>query len=393
MKFSKFFIDRPIFAAVLSSSSSSSARVALSRAAGRAISRHRAADGNVSAAYPGASAEVLAETVATPLEQQINGVEHMLYISRIRPATARSRSPSPSSWARTSTPRRCWCRTAFPSPSRACRTTSSNIGVTVAKASPDLMMVVHLLSPDNSRNQPVHLQLRQHQCRGRAGRVEGVGDRSPFSARATIPCASGSIRQRLQSRGLTAGDVVAALQRAERAGGGRRDQPAADATSRSFQISVQTLGRLSQPESSATSSSRPTRRRRGAAAGCRAGRTGRARLRHQRLSRQDARRRPRHLPAARLQRAGHRPARAQNHGGAVKKFPGGSGLRIIYDPTEFIQQSQDAVIHTLFMAIVPGRAGGDPVSAELARGGHPHRRHPGLADRHVLPDEACSASR
>ena len=107
---------------------------------------------NVTGQYPGASAEVVAATVATPLEQQINGVEHMLYISSNSTVDGRFSISvtfdlgTNLDIAQVQVQNR--VAIALPRLPADVR----NIGVTVAKASPDLMMVVHLYSPDKSRD-------------------------------------------------------------------------------------------------------------------------------------------------------------------------------------------------------------------------------------------------
>jgi hypothetical protein len=80
----------------------------------------------VQASYPGASAQVAADTVATPIEQEINGVEDMIYMYSQSTGDGQVNiSPSPSSWAPTWTRPRCWSRTGWRSPFPGCRTRSS----------------------------------------------------------------------------------------------------------------------------------------------------------------------------------------------------------------------------------------------------------------------------
>jgi Cu/Ag efflux pump CusA len=123
MRFTHFFIERPIFASVLSIVIIILGGVAFARLPVAQYPEIAPPVINVSGQYPGASAETVAETVVAPIEQQINGVEGMLYISSN--STAAFRSPSPLRSAPTSTSRRCRCRTASRSPSLACRSRCS----------------------------------------------------------------------------------------------------------------------------------------------------------------------------------------------------------------------------------------------------------------------------
>jgi len=120
--------------------------------AGRAISGNRAADGAITTVYPGASAETVARTVATPLEQQINGVESMLYIN--------SQSTGDGKLTITVTFRIgtdlnvAQMLTQKPRPGRVAAATGGRpaLGVQVRKSTPNILLAVHLFSPDNSRD-------------------------------------------------------------------------------------------------------------------------------------------------------------------------------------------------------------------------------------------------
>ena len=113
MRISPFFIDRPIFASVVSIVFVILGGVAFFRLPIAQYPEIAPPTITVTGQYPGASADVVAATVVTPIEQQINGVENMIYIA------------SNSTLAPTSISRRCRCKIASLSPSPACRWTSA----------------------------------------------------------------------------------------------------------------------------------------------------------------------------------------------------------------------------------------------------------------------------
>jgi hydrophobe/amphiphile efflux-1 (HAE1) family protein len=247
MRISHFFIDRPIFAAVVSIVIMILGAVSVTRLPIAQYPDIAPPVVNVTGQYPGASAEVVAATVATPLEQQINGVERMLFIS--------SNSTNDGRFSISITfdigtnldiaQVQVQNRVAIAQPRLPADV--RNIGVTVAKASPDLMMVVHLLSPDNSRDTLFISNYANVNLVDTLSRIQGIGSITVFGGR------DYSMRvwldpDRLQSLAMTSGDVVTALQgqNVQVAAGILNQPPMKDPGA--FQITVQTLGRLADPK-------------------------------------------------------------------------------------------------------------------------------------------------
>ncbi|WP_333793472.1 efflux RND transporter permease subunit [Hyphomicrobium sp.] len=351
MRISHFFIDRPIFAAVISIVFIIVGVVSLERLPIAQYPEIAPPVVNVTGQYPGASAEVVAATVVAPLEQQINGVEHMLYISSNSTGDGRfSISVTFDLGTDLDTAQvQVQNRVAIAQP----RLPSDvrNIGVTVAKASPDLMMVVHLFSPDQSRDTLFISNYASVNVVDVLSRIEGIGSITVFGSR------DYSMRvwldpDRLQSLALTAGDVVAALQGQNvQVAAGILNQPPIDQPG-AFQISVQTQGRLADPaefgEIVVKQSGEAVVRLRDVA------RVELAALDYGVNSYLDKN------PATGLgvfQLPGSNAMATAERINATmaelsKSFPSGLEYAIIYNPTEFIQQSVDAVVNTILEAVV-----------------------------------------
>ncbi len=351
MRISHFFIDRPIFAAVISVVFVILGLVSFERLPVAQYPEIAPPVVNVTGQYPGASADVVAATVVAPLEQQINGVENMLYIT--------SNSTGDGSFSIAVTFElgtnldiaqvQVQNRVAIAQPRLPADV--RNIGVTIAKASPDLMMVVHLYSPDKSRDTLFISNYANVQVTDVLSRIDGVGSITVFGSR------DYSMRiwldpDRLQSLALTSGDVVAALQGQNvQVASGVLNQPPV-ATPGAFQLTVRTLGRLSDPNEFAEIVVKQAEN-----AVVRLKDVGRVELaaldygRNSYLDRDPA------LGLGIFQRPGSNAlATAQAVKSTMdqlsKSFPDGLKYTIIYNPTQFIQQSVDAVIETIGEAIV-----------------------------------------
>ena len=246
MNISHFFIERPIFAAVVSIFITIIGAVAYFTLPVAQYPDIAPPTIVVSASYPGASADVVSDTVATPIEQQINGVENMIYM--VSQATGDGNVSITVTFKLGTNLDTAQVlvqnRVAIAQPRLP--DTVQRLGVTVKKNSPDLMMVVHLSSPDASRDQLYISNYATLQVKDVLARITGVGDVRIFGAR------DYSMRiwldpDKVQSRNLTAGEVVAALQAQNvQVSAGVLNAPPTPKPG-AFQLNVQTLGRLSDP--------------------------------------------------------------------------------------------------------------------------------------------------
>ena len=234
---------------------------------------------------------MVAATVVAPIEQQINGVENMLYISSNSTGDGRFTISVTFDLGTNLDIAQVQVQNRVAIAQPRLPADVRNIGVTVNKASPDLMMVVHLYSPDKSRDTLFISNYANVQVTDVLSRIDGVGSITVFGSR------DYSMRiwldpDRLQSLGLTAGDVVTALQAQNvQVASGVLNQPPVTQPG-AFQIAVQTLGRLVDPERVRRHRRQADRDRGGARQGRGQGRAGGARLHHQLLSR------PRSRPSA-----------------------------------------------------------------------------------------------
>jgi HAE1 family hydrophobic/amphiphilic exporter-1 len=350
MGFSHFFVDRPIFASVMSIIVTLVGYISFRALPITEFPEIAPPTVNVTATYLGASAEVVAQTVATPIEQEINGVDNMLYV--VSQATGNGaltisvvfKPGTNIDQAQVLVQNR--VSVALPRlPDEVQR-----LGVTVRKRSPDLMLVIHLISPDGSLTQQYISNYATINIKDVITRIDGVGDTIVFGAR------DYSMRvwldpAKVQARGLTADDVVTALRGNNvQVAAGSINQPPATSPG-AFELAVQTLGRLTSPEQfqdivvATDEDGRVTRVRD----------LGRVELGSQDyttnayLDNQVA------TAIAIFQRPGSNALATAasvfaTMGELAKSFPPGMSYRVAYDTTQFIQQSVDEVIKTLFEA-------------------------------------------
>ena len=348
MRFAHFFVDRPIFAAVLAIVISLVGAIAF---LGLPVAQYPEITPPtivVRASYPGANAETVAATVATPLEQQINGVEDMLYMSSYSTSdgnmslTITFKLGTDLDQAQVLVQNRVAIATPrLPEDVR-------RLGVTTLKSSPDLMMVVHMFSPNGAYDQLYVSNYARNNVRDDLLRLDGVGDLTIFGERQY------SLRiwldpDKLAAFGLTSADVVAAIQaqNVQVSSGALGQEPTP--TDSAFQITVNTQGRFQDVAQFRRVIVRSTQRRPARArAGRRPGRARRAGLRHQFLSRRQAGRR------ARRSSSGRTPMRSIRLHEIIakmeelkKSFPPGVDYTIVYNPTQFIAESVNAVYETL----------------------------------------------
>ncbi|MEM9097679.1 MAG: multidrug efflux RND transporter permease subunit [Pseudomonadota bacterium] len=349
--FSHFFIDRPIFAGVISvviSLVGVAAYFTLPVAQYPEIAPPQI---SISASYPGASAETIADTVATPIEQEINGVEDMLFMSSQSTSDGRLsisvvfETGTDLDFAQVLVQNR--VAIAEPRLPEEVR----RLGITTKKSSPDLMMVIHLVTPDGSRDELYLSNYARTQLIDRLARIDGIGDVFIGAERAY------SMRiwldpERVASFGMTAGEVVTALQNNNvQVASGVLNQPpvpiAAD-----FQYSVETQGRLTAPEAFANIVVKTTED----GGQVRVRDVARVELGAQDYNTNGFLDEDTATPILVFQRPGSNALETAAEIIALMEeakpdFPTGVDYDIIYNPTEYIAQSVDAVYQTLFEAM------------------------------------------
>jgi hydrophobe/amphiphile efflux-1 (HAE1) family protein len=351
MRISHFFIDRPIFAAVVSIVFVIVGAVSFMRLPVAQYPEIAPPVINVSGQYPGASADVVASTVVSPIEDQINGVENMLYVSSNSTADGKFSIAVTFDLGTNLDIAQVQVQNRVAIAQPRLPADVRNIGVTVAKRSPDLMMVVHLFSPDKSRDPLFVSNYVTLEVKDPLTRVDGVGSIIVFGSR------DYSMRvwldpARLQSLNLTATDVVQALQaqNVQVASGVLDQSPVSNPGA--FEIAVQTLGRLSDPKEFGNIVVKKTD-----AAVVRVRDIARVELAAQDYSSNSYLNTDPAVAIAVFQRPGSNALKTAEGIRATmaelsKRFPSGVEYTIVYDPTQFIEQSVEAVQDTIGEAIL-----------------------------------------
>jgi multidrug efflux pump len=352
MNFSQFFISRPIFAAVLSLLILIAGAISLFQLPISEYPEVVPPTVVVRANFPGANPKVIGETVAAPLEQAITGVENMLYMSSQSTAdgkitlTITFALGTDLDNAQVQVQNRV-TRTEPKLPEEVTR-----IGITVDKASPDLTMVVHLTSPDKRYDMLYLSNYALLNIKDELARLGGVGDVQLFGM------GDYSLRvwldpNKTASRNLTATDVVTAIREQNRqvAAGALGAPPAPNATA--FQLSVNTQGRLVSEEEfeniiiRSGDNGEITRLKDIARVELGSSQYALRSL----LNNQPA------VAIPIFQRPGSNAIEISNEVRAKmaelkKSFPEGMDFSIVYDPTIFVRGSIEAVVHTLFEALI-----------------------------------------
>jgi hydrophobe/amphiphile efflux-1 (HAE1) family protein len=248
MSIAHFFIDRPVFASVISIVTIIAGALAILALPISQYPEIAPPTVTVTTVYPGANAKTVSETVATPLEEQINGVEHMLYMS--------SQSTNDGSMTLTISFQvgtnldvaqvQVQNRVAIAQPDLPQEVQQQ--GITIKKASPDITVVVAILSPDNSHDTVFMSNYATLQIKDQIARLPGVGDITIFGVR-DFAMRLWLDPDKLAARSLTAGDVVKAIQEQNvQVAAGIIGGPPLPAGTSQFQYTMNVEGRLTKPE-------------------------------------------------------------------------------------------------------------------------------------------------
>src|SRR5688572_9802367 len=246
---SHFFIDRPIFAAVLSIVFVIVGGVALTQLPIAQYPDVAPPTVQVTATYPGANAKTVADTVATPIEQEVNGVERMLYMSSKCTNDGQMNLDVTFELGTNLDTAQVLVQNRVSIAQAKLPDEVKRIGVTTKKKSPSILLCVNVISPDARYNQLYLANFATLNVKDDLARIKGVGDVAflgprDYSMRVWID------PSRLASLGMTSGDVIKAIQEQNvQVAAGRIGQPpVADGAAIPFDLPINTQGRLATVE-------------------------------------------------------------------------------------------------------------------------------------------------
>jgi HAE1 family hydrophobic/amphiphilic exporter-1 len=248
MKFPHFFIERPIFAAVLSILIVIIGAIAYPSLPIAQYPSIAPPTVVVTATYPGASAETLAETVAAPIEQAINGVENMIYMTSSSTGNGQTQITIAFKQGTDVDQAQVLVQNRVQQAEPRLPEDVRRLGITVNKNSPDFLMVVFFTSPDDSLEIPYISNYVTLQVLDRIARVPGVGQAQAFGGR------DYNMRVWIDpglaaARDMTVDEVVNAIRGQNlQVAAGAVGQPPYGKASPAFELGVQAKGRLSTPE-------------------------------------------------------------------------------------------------------------------------------------------------
>jgi hydrophobe/amphiphile efflux-1 (HAE1) family protein len=352
MRFTHHFIDRPILATVISVFIVLIGLGALVMLPVAQYPEIVPPTVQITTSYPGASAQVVSQTVATPLEQEVNGVENMIYMSSQSTGdgnltiTVTFRIGTDLNVAQMLTQNR--VEDALPRlPEDVQR-----LGVQVRKATPNILLAVHLYSPDGSRDNLYLSNYATLHVKDALARLPGVGDVQLFGAR-DYAMRIWLDPDKVAAYKLNADEVLAALRAQNvQVSAGILNQPPV-AGHPAYQLNVQTLGRLTTPDQFAgiilknDGQGRVTRLRD-------VGRVEVGAVDYGSTAYMD---RTEGLPLLIFAQPGANSLEVEHEVLSTmqelkKDFPPGVSDAIIYDPTIFVAKSVHEVITTIFVAIL-----------------------------------------
>ena len=248
MRFGHIFIDRPVLAAVISILVTIFGIIAYPTLPVAQYPEIVPPTVTVTATYPGATPETLADTVANPIEEQINGVENMIYMSSQSVGNGQVQITCTFKLGTDLNVSQVLVQNRVQNANPRLPQQVQATGVVVRKSSPDLLMGIHFTSPDHSLTRQYIANFVTLNVRDQVLRTEGVGDvlirgQRDYSMRIWID------PDRAAARNLTVDDVTTALQQQNvQVAAGTLNAPPFGKGGFGFQLNVQALGRLTTPD-------------------------------------------------------------------------------------------------------------------------------------------------